>query len=95
MRWKAMQFLGKLDQNETETYDFNRNKRPPVIEKLSEFESNLISMIKNIHFRPLRNSFLVKLKNDIKENNNTDELHVNADKTLMNFLKMNTETFMR
>ena len=93
MRWKAMQFLGKLDQNETETYDFKRNKRPPVIEKLSEFESNLISMIKNIHFRPLRNSFLVKLKNDIKENNNTDELHVNADKTL--FLKMNTETFMR
>ena len=63
-------------------HNFKRNKRPPVMEKLSEFESNLISMIKNIHFRPLRNSFLTKLKNDIKENNNTDELHVNADKHL-------------
>ena len=63
-------------------HNFKRNKRPPVMEKLSEFESNLISMIKNIHFRPLRNSFLAKLKNDIKENNNTDELHVNADKHL-------------
>ena len=37
MRWKAMQFLGKLDQNGTETYGFKTNKCPPAKEELSEF----------------------------------------------------------
>ena len=57
------------------------NKCPPAIEELSEFESDLVSMIENIQFRPVRNNFLAKLKNDIKEINNTDELLVNADKS--------------
>ena len=30
MRWKAMQFLGKLDQNGTETYGFKASKCPPA-----------------------------------------------------------------
>ena len=81
MRWKAMQFLGKLDQNGTETYGFKTNKCPLAIEELSEFESDLVSMIEIIQFRPVRNNFLAKLKNDIKEINNTDELLVNADKS--------------
>ena len=39
MRWKAMQFLGKLDQNGTKTYGFKTNKCPLAKEKLREFES--------------------------------------------------------
>ena len=50
-------------------------------ELLSKFESELISMTKNIQFRPVRNNLLAKLKNDIKEINNMDELLVNADKS--------------
>ena len=46
-----------------------------------EFESDLVSMIKSIQFRTVRNNFLAKLKNYIKEINNTDELLVNADKS--------------
>ena len=38
-------------------------------------------MIKYIKFRPLRNNFLAKLKNDIKEITNTVEVYVNADKS--------------
>ena len=38
-------------------------------------------MIKNTQFRPVRNNFQAKLKNDIKENNNMNELLVNADKS--------------
>ena len=38
-------------------------------------------MLKNIQLRPARNNFLAKLKSDIKEINNTDELLVNADKS--------------
>ena len=41
-----MQFLGKLDQNGTETYGFKTNKYLPAIEELNEFESDLVSMIK-------------------------------------------------
>ena len=62
-----------MDQSGTETYGFKTNKCPSAIEKLSEFESDLISMIKNIQFR--------NKKNGIKEINNTDELLVNADKS--------------
>ena len=47
-----MQFFGKLDQNRTETYGFKTNKCAPAIEDLSEFESELVSMIKNIQHRP-------------------------------------------
>ena len=46
MRQKPMQFLGKLDQNGTETYGFKTNKYLPAIEELNEFESDLVSMIK-------------------------------------------------
>ena len=72
-----MQFLEKLDQNGAETYNFKRR----AIDELSKFESDLISMTKNIQFRPVRNNLLAKLKNDIKEINNMDELLVNADKS--------------
>ena len=82
MRWKAVQFLGKLDQNETEAYRFKTHKCPTTIEELNEFKFDLISMIKNIQLRPVRNNFLAKLKSDIKEINNRDE-------TFTSFLKIN------
>ena len=40
MRWKAVQFLGKLDQNGTEAYRFKTHKCPTTIEELNEL--NLI-----------------------------------------------------
>ena len=82
MRWKAVQFLGKLDQNGTEAYRFKTNKCPTTIEELNEFKFDLISMIKNIQLRPVRNNFLAKLKSDIKKINNRDE-------TFTSFLKVN------
>ena len=82
MRWKAVQFLGKLDQNGAEAYRFKTHKCPTTIEELNEFKFDLISMIKNIQLRPVRNNFLAKLKSDIKEINNRDE-------TFTSFLKIN------
>ena len=92
-----MQFLWKLDQNRTETYGFKTNKCLPAIEELSEFESDLVSMIKNIQFRPVRNNFLTQLKSDKKEINNTNELLVNADKStnIYKFSRSIQEIFMR
>ena len=38
-------------------------------------------MVQNIEFRPVRNNFLPKLKDDVKVINNTKEIFVNADKS--------------
>ena len=43
--------------------------------------------MKNIQFRPIKNNFLAKLKNDIKDINNRDELLVNADKSTDIFIQ--------
>ena len=37
--------------------------------------------MKNIQFRPVKNNFLAKLKNDVKDINNRNELLVHADKS--------------
>ena len=66
MRLKAIQFLEKVDQNETNTYCFKTNKCLPAIKDLIDFEPDLTPMIKNIQFRPARNNFVAKSKNNRK-----------------------------
>ena len=81
MRLKAIQFLEKVDQNETNTYCFKTNKCLPAIKDLIDFEPDLTPMIKNIQFRPARNNFVAKSKNNRKQIHSTDELLVNTDKS--------------
>ena len=39
MRWKAPEFIGKLNSNNnTETYGFQSIRCPPAVEELSNFE---------------------------------------------------------
>ena len=49
-------------------------------------------MINEIEFRPVRNNFLSKLKNDIKNINNTPEILVNADKS-SNIYKLSKDDY--
>ena len=51
-------------------------------------------MIKNIQFRPVRNNFLAKLKDDIQEVNNTNELLVKAD-TSRNIYKFSKDQYKK
>ena len=60
MRWKALQFLGKLESSGKQTFGFKSTKWPPAIHELEPFESDLQRMISNIEFRPIRNKFLSK-----------------------------------
>ena len=39
MRWKTLEFLGKLDSTEKETYSFNSCQCPPIVDELSDFEN--------------------------------------------------------
>ena len=57
MRWKAAQFLGRLESNGKQTFGFKSAKCPPVIDELRPFESELQRIISNIEFRPIRNKF--------------------------------------
>ena len=92
MRWKALEFLGKLGPNEKETLSFKSDNCLPFVNELAEFESDLLTMVHNIEFRPVRNNFLSKLKDDVKVINNTKEVLVNADKST-NTYKMNKNAY--
>ena len=62
MRQKALKFLGKLDSSEKETFGFKLSKRPPFVDKLAGFESDLLMMIHNIELKQVRINLLPKLK---------------------------------
>ena len=44
MRWKALQFLGKIGSNEKEIFGFKSRKCLPSVDELAEFESDLLMM---------------------------------------------------
>ena len=65
IRWKALEFLGKLDSTEKETYGFRSRNCPPIVEEVANFENDLMLMIKNVQFKYIKNNFQTKLKEDI------------------------------
>ena len=87
MRWKALKFLGRLESSGKETFGFRSRKCPPVVDELTNFESDLMLMIKNIEFRNTNNTFQEKLRNDIKEFCQENKVFVSADKST-NICKM-------
>ena len=94
MRWKALQFLGKLDTNNKQTFGFRSAKCPPTVDEFGSFKTDLQEMISNIKFRPIRNKFLSKLNEDVKTIKNTSELLINADKS-SNIYKMTKEDYKK
>ena len=81
MRWKALEFLGKLESAEKETFGFKSNKCPAPVEQLTAFETDIILMINNIEFKPVRCEFQHKLKTDIKSIKQCEKLLIPADKS--------------
>ena len=81
MRWKAIQFLGKLSSNEKKTFAFKSHDCPASVNELREFELDLLTMVHKIEFRPVINNLLPKLKDDVKVINNTKEVLVKVDKS--------------
>ena len=82
MRWKALEFLRKLNiNNNTETYSFQSIRCPPEVEEISNFENDVLLMAKNIEFRKVNNSFQERLINDIKQTKNSDKVLLSIDKS--------------
>ena len=85
-------FLRKDNQIKN-TYGFKSSKCPPSVNELSHFESDLLMMIHNVEFEPVKNRFLSKLK-DVKTIKNTKELLINANKS-SNIFKMDKHTYKK
>ena len=66
MRWKALEFLGKLHSSDKLMYSFKSRNRLPIVHELENFENELF-MIKNSQFRKVNNSFQSQLNEDIKD----------------------------
>ena len=66
-------FLEKLGSNEKKTFGFKSRNSPSLVNKLAEFELDLLKMVHNIEFRPVRNNFFSELKDDAKVINNNKE----------------------
>ena len=83
MLWKTLEFLGELDNddNNRETYVFKSTKCPPAVPELSQFENDLMYLVKNLEFRKVNNEFQNKLNIDINEIKTSDKVFVAADKS--------------
>ena len=51
MRWKALHFLGKLEENNKETQEFKSRIYLQSVDESNKFEEDLMLMIKNVDFR--------------------------------------------
>ena len=54
MRWKVLEFQGKLDDNNRKTYGFKSLKCPPAVTEMKNFEKELLLMIKTLNLEMLR-----------------------------------------
>ena len=81
MRWKAL-FFDKSSNNDDGPSGFyiKSRKCPKQHNALKNFETDLISIIENVKFRTVRDTFQEKLKTNIKKINNSPNIFVPADK---------------
>lgn len=74
MRWKVAQFLEKIESS-------SKKKCLQIIDELIGFEDGLMSLIKNIKFPNVNNTFQEQLENKIRQIKCNNKLIVPADKT--------------
>ena len=94
MRWKALEYLGKLNNSTKETYGFKSRKCPPTAKQMTNFEEDLRLMIKHLEYRDVKNEFSKKLTDDIKLIKNTKDMLTNADKS-RNIYKVSNENYRK
>ena len=70
IRWRAFHFLNPTQtNNKKETFGFPSTKPAPYVPELTDFESKMYDLTKNIKFKNYSNSFQTKLKDDIRKIN--------------------------
>ena len=94
VRWKALQFDGKLHAQEKKTYGFRTRNCPPPSEGLKKFEDDLMCMVRDIEFRQYPNDFQEHVKKDIRNIRQSEKIIVSADKS-GNMYKMEKEEYKK
>ena len=94
MRWKTLEYLGKLNNSTKEPYRFKSRKCPPTVKEMTNFEEDLRLMTKNLEYRDVKNEFSKKLVDNIKLIKNTKEMLIYADKS-RNIYKVSDENYKK
>ena len=83
MRWKVLEFLGKLESNsnKNETYGFKSLKCSPAVEEMAQLENDFLLLIKNLEFTKAHNDFQMRLRDDTKEIKASNMMFGSADKS--------------
>ena len=82
MRWKAIQFSNnENNDSKTEWYGLKSLSSPRPVKELTPFENKLISLVKNIKFRKVRNHFQDRLQKDLRRMKTSNKTMTFADKT--------------
>ena len=81
VRWKALEYDGKLLAQDKKTYGFRTRNCPPPSTELKKFEKDLMSMIRNVEFRQYSNDFQEHVRNDIRNIRQSGKVVVSADKS--------------
>ena len=81
MRWKVLQFFGKLERTDKETFGFKSRCCPPTVEELCEFENDMMELIHGIQFKSVKNRFQQIMKQDIANIKKSPQIFVSADKS--------------
>ena len=95
IRWKAIQFSNNEDNDsKTEWYGLKSLSSPRPVKELIPFENELISLVKNIKFRKVRNHFQDQLQQDLKRIKVSNKTMTFADKT-RNIYRLTREEYKK
>ena len=66
MRWKALEYLGKLYNSTKESYVFKSRKCIPTVKEMTNFEEDLRLVIRSLEYKNVNSEFSKELVDDIK-----------------------------
>ena len=95
MRWKVFHYEKDgitNDDIEISNFGFKTFKCPPQHDGLINFENDLLNLIKHITFKPARNQFQDRLREDIQRIKASDKAFVPADKS-RNYYEMSKDSY--
>ena len=81
MRWKLFFIRNPTFRTQKERFGFRTTESPPAMPELFQFESDLISMIKNVKFKPANNELNRKIRRDLNEIKQKEKILVKGDKS--------------
>ena len=81
LHWKLFHIQHPGLQTKQETFGFKTNRSPPQVNELKPFTNDLLDLISNIQYRPVRNDFQSELKKDCSKITSSPHIILKGDKS--------------